>query len=182
MEQETKEKSELDLRSALGALLFYFGEPLSFKKIEKATKIKPEEIRKVLKELKPELNKLGLTLIERKEKVQIATLPEHSELIKQLIDFKQEDTLGQGSLETLAIIAYLKKATKDEIELIRGVNCSRTLRNLSIKGLIKELEIEGVKKYQPTLKFLRSTGVEKLEDLPDFDKLYNDKRIREILN
>jgi chromosome segregation and condensation protein ScpB len=63
------------------------------------------------------------------------------------------------------------------------VNCSLILRNLLIKGLIETADGGGaLAHYQVTFDFLRFLGVERVNDLPDYDKLHTDDHIDKLLN
>jgi len=72
-------------------------------------------------------------------------------------------------LETLAIIAYRQPITRREIEAIKGVDVSGTLKMLLRLNLIK---IAGRKKgstaliYATTSHFLEVFGLKKLSELP----------------
>ena len=74
-------------------------------------------------------------------------------------------------METLAIVAYSGPVPRAEIDFIRGVNSSFTLRNLLISGLV-EREINPKDRrtfiYKPSMDFLRFLGLGKLEDLPEY--------------
>ena len=80
--------------------------------------------------------------------------------------------LSKASAETLAIVVYRPGATKAEIELIRGVNASYSLRALSMRGLIdQKVQQHGVGRsvrYHPTLTLLEHYGVQHTAELPQF--------------
>ena len=73
-------------------------------------------------------------------------------------------------METLSIIAYRGPIKRDELEQIRGVNCSIILRHLLIKGLIVE-ENKDKEIYNVSLDFIRHLGVKDLNELPDYERL-----------
>ena len=66
---------------------------------------------------------------------------------------------------------------------IRGVNCSLILRNLLIRGLIEQhMERGGLATtYSVTMDFLRFLGVNKVEELPEFDTLHNHESLAAVL-
>jgi segregation and condensation protein B len=82
--------------------------------------------------------------------------------------------LSKATLETLSIIIYKQGSTRAEIDYIRGVNSSFILRNLLIRGLIqKESHPTDSRKYfyKPTFELLGFLGIQKLEELPDYQML-----------
>ena len=71
----------------------------------------------------------------------------------------------------LAIVAYRGPISRAEIDYIRGVNCGFLLRNLSLRGLVdrKENPLDNRSFiYEASLDFLKSLGVGRLEELPDY--------------
>ena len=101
--------------------------------------------------------------------------------MKKLVEHREEEKIGKASMEVLAIIAYRKPVTEEEIEMIRGIKSSRAIRNLMIKGMIVLKEVNGVKKYSPSLKFLRSLGIKKVEDLSAYQELAGDEELNNFL-
>jgi segregation and condensation protein B len=78
--------------------------------------------------------------------------------------------LSQAALETLSIIAYKQPVTKNEIELIRGVNCDYTLQKLLEKELVSITgRSEGPGRpllYGTSSRFMDYFGLKNLNDLP----------------
>ncbi len=113
-----------------------------------------------------------------------AILPEVGELLLQYSKFKTNKRLSQAALEVLAIIAYKQPISKPEIEQIRGINSNEVVNSLLEKNLIKisgKSDILGKPLlYSTTEEFLRTFGLNSLNDLPqlkEFDdvlgNLYN---------
>ena len=75
------------------------------------------------------------------------------------------------TLETLSIIAYKQPVTRLEIEKIRGVSCDHAVNKLLELNLIRELgRLDAPGKpilFGTTEQFLRSFGVNSLDELPD---------------
>ena len=94
---------------------------------------------------------------------------------------EQVGELTRPSLESLTIIAYRGPITKAELEMIRGVNCSMILRNLLIRGLIREEKGKTESVFRVSLEFLRWLGVQQASDLPDYDKLSGSDLIDQVL-
>ena len=104
---------------------------------------------------------------------QFATIPLVSPYIEGLFRPKASQ-LSKASVEILAIIAYKRKVTRREIEVIRGVKSEGPLAHLLEKNLIEEagrLEVSGRPiLYQTTDIFLRTFGLASLDDLPNIEE------------
>ena len=85
---------------------------------------------------------------------------------------EKTENLSRAALETLAVIAYKQPVTKIEIEDLRGVNTSGTIRLLMDKNLIKVIGRKDVPGkpllYATTKKFYEYFGLKSLSDLPTF--------------
>jgi segregation and condensation protein B len=71
--------------------------------------------------------------------------------------------------------------SRAEIEEIRGVNTSFTLRQLAIRGLVEKTDNPNDARaylYKISFDFLRHLGMEKIEDLPRYREL----RERELIS
>lgn len=160
------------LKSVIESLLFIVNRPLNKKELAKITEQKLENIEQVLNELIKEHNSTerGTKIIQNGQDFQMVTNPENSPIIQKFLKQEINQELTPASLETLAIIAYRGPIKRDELEQIRGVNCSIILRNLLIKGLIIE-EDKDKQIYNVSLDFIRHLGINDLRELPDYEKL-----------
>jgi segregation and condensation protein B len=102
---------------------------------------------------------------------QMVTEAELSATLEAYFGEKTEQ-LSRGGLETLSVIAYKQPATKAEIEQIRGVDCSGSMRSLLDKGLIAAAGRKNVAGrpllYITTKYFLEFFGINELSELPSF--------------
>lgn len=165
-----------NLKSLIESLLFVSGEPLKIKKIAATSGASAEEVREAVNLLSEELQagKRGIQLIEKDDEVQLVTSAENSKLMDEFLKNEMEQGLSRASLETLAIVAYRGPITRIEIEEIRGVNCSYSLRYLLLRGLIERLENPMDSRswhYQISFDFLRKLNLAKKEDLPRYEEL-----------
>jgi segregation and condensation protein B len=73
-------------------------------------------------------------------------------------------------LETLAIVAYRQPLTRTDIEKIRGVDCTPTLKTLMDRGLVKivgySTAVGQPAMYATTDEFLTVFGLDSLPELP----------------
>ncbi len=168
--------TSLPLQSQIEAILFFKGEPVSIKKLEENLKVTKEEIEIAINELRKDLSLRGIVLLEHDSLVSLGTHPEASPLIEKITKEELLKDLGKAGLETLAIILYKKEVLKREIDYIRGVNSSFILRNLLIRGLIEKIEKEGIRgfAYKPTIDLLAYLGIQKIEDLPEYSKVFQE--------
>lgn len=159
----------------LEALLFIHGEPLTLKKIGAILEVKPDELGNLIAELKNRLadDTRGLTLIEDGEKLQFATKPQFGRLLEKFIKEELSEDLSPASLETLSLVAYFGPISRTRLDYVRGVNSSFILRSLLLRGLVERFpdpDRANAFLYRPTFDLLRHLGLEKKENLPDFEK------------
>ena len=85
---------------------------------------------------------------------------------------EKTESLSRASLETAAIIAYRQPVTKAEVEEMREVNSSGTMKYLLDKNLIKVVGRKQVPGkpllYATTKYFLEYFGLNDLSELPPF--------------
>ena len=166
------------------ALLFVAGKPLSFKEIAATTLCDQKEIKQKIEELNAVYthNKSGLRCIITGNKAQLFTAPDFDELVNTYLEEERQSELTKPSLETLSIIAYRGPVSKEEMERIRGINCSLIIRNLLIRGLINEIEKDGQKFYEITHDFLKNLGASSVAELPDYEELSQHESIEHLLD
>ena len=157
------------LKSIIESILFISNRPLTLKELANLTKNDVNKIKEAINELikKFENENSGIRIINVGSKFQMVTNPKNAPILQKFLKTEINKDLTPASLETLSVITYRGPISKNELEQIRGVNCSVILRHLLIRGLIEEIEEEV---YQISLDFLRHLGVNKIEELPDWDK------------
>ena len=160
--------------AALHALLFASGEPLEKKQIAKLLDIKDAEVAFLLKALADSLKGSGIVLVETETEVELRTAPEANAIVKKFREGELARDLGKASLETLATIAYGAGTTRGEIDWVRGVNSSASLRTLLMRGLIEGREDERDKRrirYSLTTEALAHLGIKNASELPRAEEL-----------
>ncbi|OGY91608.1 MAG: hypothetical protein A3B30_01320 [Candidatus Komeilibacteria bacterium RIFCSPLOWO2_01_FULL_52_15] len=167
------------------SLLLVAGKPLSFTVLAKLLACSTDEIQEEARELQKRFNEgdSGIHVMVNDGKVQFITNPDHKKLIAEFIKDETTGELTKPSIETLTIIAYRQPVTKQELEQIRGINCSLILRNLLIRGLIEAHEARGglAVTYSVTMDFLRFLGVNAVSELPEFERLHNHENLKQAL-
>lgn len=160
--------------AALHALLFASGEPLEKKQLAKLLDLQEADLPSLLKALGESLKNSGTTLIETETEVELRTAPEAAPLIKKLRESELARDLGKASLETLAVIAYQAGATRGEVDWVRGVNSSASLRTLLMRGLILGKEDPKDKRrirYNLTTEAFAHLGIASADQLPRAEEL-----------
>lgn len=175
MSTEKNSESRQALFSKLEALLFIYGEPLSYKKIAKALGVKEDEAQEAAVELAKSLEESGrgLSLVRDAETAQLVTHPDFGDLLEQVLKEELKEELSPASLETLSIIVYSAPVSRAELEYVRGVNSSFILRSLLLRGLVKrESDPKRLSAfiYKPSLELFKFLGVSGFEDLPEYAK------------
>ncbi|MFA7285331.1 MAG: SMC-Scp complex subunit ScpB [Candidatus Paceibacterota bacterium] len=163
-----------NLETKIEALLFFKAEPVSLKKLEDLLKVSKTEILEALESLKNNLSNRGIVLMEKDEEYTIAVSPVYSDMIEEIQKEELNRDLSKASLETLSIILYKNGASRSEIDFIRGVNSSFTLRALLVRGLVeKVVSNEDNRKYvyKPTFDLLSFMGVSNISELPGWEEL-----------
>lgn len=174
------------LINGLEAILFVSGEAVSRATLQKTLNISSQELSEAVEEYAEVLKERAgaLTLVFDVKYVRLAVQNEYTSHLEALQKSELQEGLSKAALEVLALVAYLAPVARVEIDAIRGVNSSFTLRNLTLRGLIDRRgnpeDARGFV-YEPSMDFLLTLGIERIEDLPEYQKLKSDKRIQLLL-
>ena len=174
---------EIDIKSCVESLLFVSGEPMSFGKLSKIIGEKENVLKEAVEELANDYKsrQSGVRVIVNDGKAQMVTAGENADVVEKLMKIDIEGDLSRSALETISIVAYRGPLSRAEIEEIRGVNTSFTLRQLAIRGLVEKIDNPRDARaylYKISFDFLRHLGMEKIEDLPRYQEL----RERELIS
>jgi segregation and condensation protein B len=166
------------LSAKIEALLFIYGEPMTYKKIAATLGITEEQTREAAQYLNENMkgDARGLFLITNDGKIQLTTKPEYGKLLEDIVKEEMSENLTTASLETLAIVMYAGPISRAEIDYIRGVNSSFILRSLSIRGLVDRAidpKRSNVYLYKASIDLLKLLGLANVESLPDYQKFNN---------
>lgn len=167
------------LANIIEALLFATDKPLPLNVLAEVIEKPVSEIKEGLEKLDSKLKgtEAPIKLEQIAGGYQLVTYPEYAQYIKKLYKNKLLARLSKPALEVLAIIAYKQPVTKQEVELIRGVNSDGVYHTLLERKLIK---IVGRKDspgrpllYGTTKEFLQYLGINSLDDLPKMEEVKN---------
>lgn len=159
-----------DLSSKIEALLFALGRPLSRKELAKMLDASEEEVVAGIQALQ-EGRTGGITLIDDGKEVELRTTAESSALIEKIRKEEYSRDIGKAGLEALSAVLYRGPLTRSEIDFIRGVNSSQTIRTLTLRGLVRKVpnpKDERSFLYEATTELLSELGVTRAQELPDY--------------
>ena len=161
----------MDLISTIEALLFFRGEPTSIKRLADITEETEESVLEAIENLSLSLSERGIVLLKKDREVMLGTNPKLGPIIERLVKEDLHKDLGKAGLETLSIILYLSPVPRSRIDYIRGVSSTFIIRNLLVRGLVERVENPLDRRgflYRPTFELLSYLGIEKIEDLPEY--------------
>ncbi len=158
------------ITKSIEAILFATSEPVSILNLMKILEVDENSIQESINDLENSLENHGLMLIKKDNLVNLVTRPEESTIIESIRKEELSKELSKASAETLAIIIYYTGINKSQIEFIRGVNASYTIRSLLMRGLIEARQNGRQSFYYPTINLLQEFGISKIEDLPEYNE------------
>ncbi len=164
----------IDLASKIEALLFSEGGTLPRKKLAQVLNESEEAIAVAIIDLKQRKEGSALTIIETEREVTLAVSSDASPVVQAAFERELGREVGDAGLEVLSIILYRGPSTRAEIDYIRGVNTSSTVRLLTARGLIERaLNPKDSREYlyRPTVELLAHLGVRQPTELPEYDKI-----------
>lgn len=167
----------------LEALLFYRDETISWKEASEFLNLPPAEVRQIAEHLMANLANRGVCLVMSEQELGLRAPLEVSEKLAKLTREELARDLTKASLETLTVIIYRRGATRAEIDYLRGVNSTVILRQLMIRGLVDKQPNPNNPRsyvYQPSIELLAHLGVNRVDDLPDFNQI--EEKLAEIFN
>jgi segregation and condensation protein B len=160
----------LDLDLILEALIFASDRPLPLARLRHLSGIRDAALVEAsLTRLAERYVGRGIVLAQVSGGYQFRTAPSCADYVQELIAGKPV-RLSRAQLETLAIIAYRQPITRPEIDDIRGVDSSGTLRVLLERELVRVLgkreEVGRPMLYGTTKEFLDFFSLGDLRELP----------------
>ena len=171
-EEEPAALDEAELPRALEAVLFSAGEPVTIRDLAELLEFGVHDVRAAVEKLREEYvdQDRSFRVEDISGGVQIMTVPQYDPWLRRLHSKQSSSRLSPAALETLAIIAYKGPITKAELENIRGVQCSPTIKTLLDRNFIRiSGKAPGLGRpflYHTTALFLESFGLGSLKDLP----------------
>ncbi|MBR6641102.1 MAG: SMC-Scp complex subunit ScpB [Clostridia bacterium] len=165
-----------NITGVVEAILFAVGRSVGIKEFKEVLGVNASEIEKAIKELEEKYKgNSGISLVKFNDEYQLVSNKEYFEEVSKFVENSKKANLSTTCLEVLSIIAYNPKVTKGEIESIRGVNSDSQVSKLLEYGLIEEVGRMNAPgrpaMFAVTNEFLKCMGINKVEDLPDYDSI-----------
>lgn len=159
-----------NLKSALEAILFAAGYPVSYEKLAPALGLDKNAVKELAVGMQEDFSDRGIKLLVFENTCQLCTREEYIDQIRDVLGVRRGGNLSRSSMETLAIVAYHQPVTRSYVEQVRGIDSSYAVNNLIDKNLIEtcgKLDAPGHPSlYQTTDDFLRVFGISSLSELP----------------
>ena len=165
------------LQRGIEAILFASGERMDIQRLAGVFEVDPVDIEAAADALldKYAFERRGIRILKLEQGYQMVSSGEMADFVTKALETRKPPKLSASQLETLTIIAYYQPATKAMVEQIRGVDSAYSVAALLNKKLIEEagrLNVPGRPiQYKTTADFLRTFGLNGLEDLPSIEKV-----------
>lgn len=166
-----KQGETYNITATVEALIFASGTSISRSKISELLNVESSEVASAVRAIKERYaaEEFGMELVEVNGGVQFRTKVIYSDFVREL---KRElpRRLTTAALETLAVIAYRQPIVKSDIERIRGVDVTPTIKTLLERDIIKIIghqpSVGLPALYGTTDEFLKIFGLDSLSALP----------------
>ncbi len=168
---------QTELQRAIEAILFAAGERVEISRLAQTLEADPADIISAADALANDLafERRGIRVLRLEDGYQMVSSGEMADYVTKCLETRKPPKLSASQLETLTIVAYYQPATKAMVEHIRGVDSSYSVAALLNKKLIEEagrLNVPGRPiQYKTTPDFLRTFGLNSLEELPPIEKV-----------
>lgn len=178
---------QIEIQRAVEAILFAAGEPVEVNRISAALELDAAEIAAAADALASELafQRRGIRIVKLEDAYQMVSSGEMADHVAKTLETRKPPKLSASQLETLTIIAYYQPATKAMVEQIRGVDSAYSVSALLNKKLIEEagrLNVPGRPiLYKTTPDFLRTFGLQSLDELPEIERISFAQPVEEII-
>lgn len=165
------EPTQENLPEKIHALLFAEGAGLTFASLKRTLGCDDAGLQTALDTLASRLSGSGVELVRSDTEAALAIAQSARELVIQKATEDSNRDIGDAGLEVLAILLYEGPSTRADIEYIRGVNSSTSIRNLMIRGLVERAGNPADAReyvYRPTVELMAHLGISSREALPDY--------------
>lgn len=163
---------ETAAEAVIEAVLFTMGESVSLERLAGVLELDTGQTKEIICRMMEQYEQegRGIQIIELDGAYQMCTKKQMYEYLIKIAGQPKKQVLTDVLLETLSIIAYKQPVTKLEIEKIRGVSSGHAVNKLVEYNLVCELgRLDAPGRpllFGTTEEFLRSFGVNSLEELP----------------
>ena len=144
---------------------------MTLKSLMKSLTCDDAQLSRALDELTEKLAGTGLAIVRSDTEAALVVAAEARDAVMKKATEEYERDIGDAGLEVLAILLYEGPSTRADIDYVRGVNSSSTIRTLLTRGLVERSgnpEDGREYIYRATTDLLAHLGAGKREDLPEY--------------
>lgn len=176
------------IKGEIEAILFATSRIVKMKELITILEINGVELNNIIMEMEKDYqdSSRGIEIVRIEDGFILSSKKEYHEVIFPAIDKRIKPTLSQASLEVVSIIAYNQRATRADIDAIRGVDSSASIYRLLEYGLIEQAgkaDLPGKPMtYRTTDEFLKMFGMKSLNDLPELPKYKLDSNSQIVID
>lgn len=166
----SRHRAMSDTALQIEALLFATGRPLTRKELAKMLGLDDAAAAAAVSELTSATGR-GIVAVDDGREVELRVAGAAAPLIEKVRRDEYSREVGRAGQETLSAVLYRGPLTRAEVDFIRGVNSSQTLRTLTMRGLLRKVQNPRDERsflYEPTTELLSSLGVTSVKELPDY--------------
>ena len=164
------------MQGVIEAILFSAGRVVKIRELMTILEETSDNIIQTINEMQEEYKKQnrGIELVRVEDGYQLSSKKDYYEYLYPLLGARSKPTISQASLEVLSIIAYNPRATKSDIDAIRGVDSQASLYRLLEYNFIEQAgkaDLPGKPMtYKVTEKKKKTFGLKSIKDLPKLPK------------
>ena len=161
--------SDKELLIQIEALLFALGRPLARTELATMLGISAADIEQAL----AVRGTSGIAIVDDGVELELRVAPEATSIVEKVRSEEYSRDIGRAGLEVLAAIVYRGPLSRSEIDFIRGVNSSQTLRTLVLRGLVRKSTSTKNRStfYEPATELLAELGATHLSNLPNYTEV-----------
>ncbi len=166
--------NEKELVSSIEALLFACSRPFSREELSRMLDVSGEDVEAALAALSENTKDRGVSLVDDGKVVELRTTASTAGVIERIRKEEFSRDIGRAGLEALAAILYRGPLSRAEVDFIRGVNSSQTLRTLLTRGLIRKIQNPKDERsflYEPTTEVYAELGLTTRSELPSYTEV-----------
>jgi len=166
--------NEQELSHHIEALLFALGKPVSRRELAQKIGCTTDELELGIRALMQSRAKGGIVCVDDGTTLELRVGSAAAQLVEEVRKEELARDIGRAGLEVLSAALYRGPLTRSEIDFIRGVNSSQTLRTLLMRGLVRKVpnpKDERSFLYEPTTELLAQLGVTHRDELPDYESV-----------
>jgi segregation and condensation protein B len=176
-----------EARRAIEAVVMASPDPVAPDLLAQLVEISTTAVEAICEQLAAEYERdaRGFVFVRVAGGYRFQTHPDLAPYVERFVLEGQHARLSPAALETLAIVAYKQPIGRAQLSAIRGVNVDATLRTLTQRGYVEEIDHEQTPgnpaRFGTTSRFLERLGIDGLSDLPALGDFVPEANIVEAL-